>query len=93
MAAIKNNNAKPVTENNRLSAHQKDRKDDKPDDKTIKDLQTIIDGNAAGVGSRCNLNLKSDSPTNEPQSLIDGTVAETKTRTAQAVAAIGDVGA
>jgi hypothetical protein len=63
---LKNANAKLTTDSTK-----------KPDDKSLKDLQTIIDGyRGAGLVHVVILKLKDDSPTTEPQSLIDDTYSQ-----------------
>ena len=74
----KNLNNKLQAENNRLEvALKKEKGGDAKDEKTIKALQTTIDGyRGAGLVHVVVLKLKSDSPTTETQSLIDETYSQ-----------------
>jgi septal ring factor EnvC (AmiA/AmiB activator) len=78
VAALKVANARLQTENNRLEALlKKERSGDAKDDKTIKELQTTIDGyRGAGLVHVVILKLKSDSPSTEAQSVIDETYSQ-----------------
>jgi hypothetical protein len=78
LAALKTANAKLQADNNQLTAAaKKGKEDDKKDDKTIKDLQTTIDGfRKAGLVHVVILKLKEDSETSEPQSVIDDTYSQ-----------------
>jgi hypothetical protein len=69
---------KEQAENNRLEALlKKEKGGDAKDDKTIKALQTTIDGyRGAGLVHVVILKLKSDSPSTEPQSVIDDTYSQ-----------------
>lgn len=75
---LKNQNAKLQAENNRLEAViKKEKIDDGKDDKALKALQTAIDGyRGAGLVHVVVLKLKTDSPTTEPQLLIDETYSQ-----------------
>lgn len=76
--ALKNEIAALKVANNRLEAAlKKEKGDDKKDDKTIKALETTIDGyRGAGLVHVVILKLKSDSPSSEPQSVIDDTYSQ-----------------
>lgn len=78
LAALKTANAKLQADNNQLAAQlKKGKDDDKKDDKTIKELQTTIDGfRKAGLVHVVILKLKADSETSEPQSVIDETYSQ-----------------
>ena len=78
VAALKVFNNKLQAENNRLDAAlKKEKGGDAKDDKTIKALQTTIDGyRGAGLVHVVVLKLKSDSPSTEAQSVIDETYSQ-----------------
>lgn len=75
---LQNVNKRLQNENNRLEALLKKEKiDDKKDDKTLKSLQTTIDGyRGAGLVHVVILKLKPDSPSTEAQSVIDDTYSQ-----------------
>lgn len=79
---MKAQNNKLEQDVNRLQALLKkekidDMKDDKKDDKTIKDLRTALDGyRGAGLVHVVVLKLKSDAPKTEAQSVIDETYSQ-----------------
>jgi hypothetical protein len=75
---LQNQNKKLQAENNRLEGLlKKEKGDDRKDDKTIKSLQTVIDGyRGAGLVHVVVLKLKPDSPSSEAQSVIDETYSQ-----------------
>jgi hypothetical protein len=75
---LKTANNKLQTEVKRLQGVlKKDRTGDAKDDKTIKSLQTTLDGyRSAGLVHVVVLKLKSDSPSTEAQSVIDDTYSQ-----------------
>ena len=81
---LKDLNNKLQAENNRLEGLlKKGKKDDKADDKTIKDLRSTLDGfRGAGLVHVVVLKLKPDSESKEVQALIDDAYAQlTKIKT------------
>lgn len=78
VAALKVIGSRLQAENNRLEAAlKKEKGGDAKDDKTIKALQTTIDGyRGAGLVHVVILKLKSDSPSTEAQSVIDDTYSQ-----------------
>ncbi|MCI0702118.1 MAG: Dabb family protein, partial [Planctomycetia bacterium] len=78
ITALKTVNKKLVAENNKLEAALKKGKGtDAKDEKTIKNLQTIVDGyRGAGLVHVVFLKLKADSPMSEAQSVIDDTYSQ-----------------
>jgi hypothetical protein len=76
--ALKAANKRLDTENNRLEALlKKEKGGDAKDDRTIKALQTTIDGyRGAGLVHVVVLKLKADSPDTEAQSMIDDTYSQ-----------------